>query len=142
MSDFGLDRDATTKLEKNFQIETFDLKSVRDERWHELATRRNDDGSIGRPGLVQFSSVRPVMTKNGKDQRGHYVSYGATGRATWHPLFVSTWSIAFPIRLSARRRERDWSIPTGPCPKKQRRSRYWRRHPALHAQARAAQKIA
>jgi len=78
-----------TRVEKNFQIETFDLKSDRDARKHELATRRNDDGSI-----------------------------------------------AWPIRLSARRRKRDHQLPSGPCPKKQRRSRYWRRHPALHAKQR------
>lgn len=108
----------TTNIEKNFQIETFDRKSDREDRRHELATRRNDDGSIGRPGLVHFSGVRVQSTIDD------------------YPVYASTWSIAWPIRLSARRRERDWSIATGPCPKKQRRSRYWRRHPALHAKQR------
>lgn len=108
----------TTNIEKNFQIETFDRKSDREDRRHELATRRNDDGSIGRPGLVHFSGVRVQSTIDD------------------YSVYASTWSIAWPIRLSARRRERDWSIATGPCPKKQRRSRYWRRHPALHAKQR------
>jgi hypothetical protein len=110
-----------TRVEKNFQIETFDRKSDREDRRHELVTRRNDDGSVGRPGLVHFSGAKPV---NAENPAGYW---------------MSTWSLAWPIRIRHRRRDRDHSFPTGPCPKKRRRSRYWRRHPALHSMALAAQ---
>lgn len=53
--------------------------------------------------------------------------------------FASTWSVAWPIRIRHRRREHDHQLPSGPCPPKRRRSRYWRRHPALHSMALAAQ---
>ena len=126
---------------KNFQIETFDLKSACDERWHELRYRRNDDGSTGRPGLVRFSCGESVTVQEIRLVPGRK-KIGTKGPRCGYELrtaevqsFVPTWALGYPVRMSARRRDHDPRMQSGPCPKRQRRSRYWRRHPALHAKS-------
>jgi hypothetical protein len=114
----------------NYQVEDFRDKDERDRRFQDLRYRKNDDGTIGRRGLVKFSSVEeiePALVKRLKSAKIGKVRTVLVQRAEYN----ATWSIAYPRMLPKpgyRKKER--TIPTGPSPKRHRRlERFRKRHP-------------
>src|SRR6266849_4051307 len=133
----------------NFQVETFDDKDLRDERYDELRKRMNADGTIGRPGLVKLSSVKAI--EGGAKIFPNYASrldirHGKKGAVIVHGRlrlsFLTTWSIAYP-RLLPPPRLKTRKIHRGPNPKRQRRlERFRKRHPRDLRFASMQQKLA
>lgn len=75
----------------SMEIITSTDKSVRDRLFEDLQKNGNE---LERQ-CVRFSGNEPVLTDAG-EPRGHFVSYGVTGKNQWRPLYRSTWSVAYP----------------------------------------------
>lgn len=115
----------------NFQVETFADKADRDARYTELGDRE---------GLVKFSDVREIV--GGGKMLPNYagrLEFERTGKNTsiivhgrLQLAFASTWSVAYPRTLSKLTRMHKHARATGPCPKKVRRARYFKRLALRH----------
>lgn len=66
----------------------------KDQRDRLFADLRQNGNEVEKQ-VVKFSGNEPILTESGKP-RGHFVSYGVTGKNQWRSLFRSTWSVAYP----------------------------------------------